>query len=101
MSKPIVIKLGAMTSGELDVLLTASMESGSEPLAKPILDSRRSLGWRKGDEYTLTLEQAKYVSERLQGDADRVAEACGEAAGRAFEKAGEKLDAMIAERSKP
>lgn len=69
-------------------MLTASMESG-DATAKSILDKCR------GYEYDLTPEEAQYLVNRLYGDADRVAEACGEAAGRAFEAAAEKLERAI------
>ena len=88
------IKFGQVTSSEIDVMLTASMESG-EPLAKSILAKCREVGRDRGCEYDLTLEEAKYLVECLYGDADRVAESCGEAAGRAFERAGEKLEATV------
>ena len=88
------IKFGSVTSSEIDVMLTASMESG-EPVAKAILEKRREVGRNRGYEYDLTPAEAEYLMERLYGDADRVAEACGEAAGRAFEAAGEKLDGML------
>lgn len=75
-------------------MLTASMESG-EPIAKGILNKCREVGRNRGYEYELTPEEAKYLVERLYEDSERVAEACGEAAGRAFEAAGEKLAGML------
>jgi hypothetical protein len=92
------IKFGSVTSSEIDVMLTASMESG-DATAKSILDKCREVGRNRGYEYDLTPEEAKYLAGRLCEDADRVAEACGEAAGRAFETAGEKLAGMLRQTS--
>lgn len=75
-------------------MLTASMESG-DATANSILDKCREVGRNRGYEYDLTPEEAKYLVERLYEDVERVAEACGEAAGRAFEAAGEKLAGML------
>jgi hypothetical protein len=88
------IKFGSVTSSEIDVMLTASMESG-DATAKAILDKCHEVGRNRGYEYDLTLEEAKYLVDRLYEDAERVAEACGDAAGRAFESAGSKLAGML------
>ena len=88
------IKFGSVTSSEIDVMLTASMESGCTT-SKAILDKCREVGRSRGYEYDLTPEEAKYLVERLYEEAERVAEACGDAAGRAFEAAGNKLAGML------
>ena len=75
-------------------MLTASMESGDQ-IANSILGKCREVGRNRGYEYDLTTEEAAYLSERLMEDAERVAEACGDPAGRAFEKAGERLAGML------
>ena len=82
------IRFGDITSSEIAVMLEASSESG-EPLAESILVKK------KGNWFDLTNSEAEYLRDNLNGDADRVAQACGDAAGRAFEKAGEKLDQLI------
>lgn len=84
------IRFGAVVCEEIEVMLTASAESGTAPLAKSILDK-----YRGGAEFDLTPEEAVYLRDNLWGDADRVSMGRSEAAGRAFEKAGDKLDQSI------
>lgn len=88
------VRFGAITSSEIEVMLTASMESG-DATAGAILAKSREVGWNRGCEYDLTPEEARYLVQRMYEDADRVGEACGEAAGRAFERGAEKLESLI------
>jgi hypothetical protein len=84
------IKFGAVTSSEIEVMLDAT----SEPIAKSILVKYHANGGN-GHEFDLTVSEAVYLRDNLWGDCERVAEACGNAAGRAFEAAGTKLDELI------
>jgi hypothetical protein len=88
------IKFGEVTCGEIEVMLDAAQ---SELLAKTILMKHNACGAR---EFDLTLEEAIYLRNNLWGDAGRVAEACGEAVGRAFIQAGNKLNTLIEANSK-
>jgi len=81
-------KFGDITTSEIEVMLTAASEDGNA-VATSILDKQR------GCEFDLTPAEAEYLRDNLWGDADRVAEACGDAAGHAFERAGNKLAAML------
>jgi hypothetical protein len=88
-SKTIDITFGDVTASEIDVMLEAS--SGSDvQIAKDILDARKTTR-----RFLLTIEQAKYLGQQLVDEADRVSQGCSESAGRAFEKAGERLLRMI------
>lgn len=82
------ITFGNVTSSEIEVMLTASAESG-DAIAQSIVNHS------KGREYELTVLEAIYLRDNLWGDADRVAEGVSEAAGRAFERAGDKLNDLI------
>lgn len=82
------IKFGPLASSEIEVMLESSEGSGCE-VAKSIRAKRH------GDVFDLTNEEAAYLVERLYNDAERVAEACGPSAGRAFERAGDKLDGLL------
>ncbi len=85
----IKIRFGEVTASEIDVMLEASAGS-NEQIARDILDSRTS-----SRDFVLTKEQAEYLADQLVNEADRVSQGASEAAGRAFEKAGERLAAMI------
>jgi hypothetical protein len=88
--RQIKVRFGPITSSEIDVMLTAAMESGDQT-AESILKKCREVGRNRGYEYELTFDEANYLSLRLFEDSERVGMACGEAAGRAFEAAGERL----------
>jgi hypothetical protein len=87
----IVIRFGEVTTSEICVMLEASAESGTAPLAESILAKMKS------KTFHLDRREAEYLADNLLNDADRVAQACGDAAGRAFERAGERLGARLKE----
>lgn len=82
---PIMGRFGRETASEVDVMLTASAESGTCPMAVAVLAQRNGTDW------PLTIEQALWLGTEMVNDSDRVAEACGGGLGRAFERAGERL----------
>lgn len=86
---PIVAHFGPITDGEVDVMLGASDESGSCPMATAILAQRTRTSW------PMTLEQAEWLAREMVNEAPRVSEACGDSAGAAFERAGNKLLAQV------
>lgn len=73
--EPITIKFGEVTANEINTMLTASAES-DEAIAQAILDKQngRTFG-------PLNKEEAGYLRDNLLGDADRVAQGVGTAAG--------------------
>lgn len=83
---------GPVTGSEINIMLTAAMEGG-DTTAGQIMSKCEEVGKRW--KFVINRPQAEYLVERLLGDADRVSQACGDAAGRAFEKAGEKLERLI------
>lgn len=83
------LKFGKVTTSELEVMLTASAESGTAPLAVSLLAKLSPAG------FDATRTEAEYLRDQFLGDSGRVAEACGEAAGRAFENAGMKIAAVL------
>lgn len=92
---PIKVKFGEVTCSEAEVMLNASAESGTNPMAESILTRYYELGGCTRREFELTREQAEYLRDEFSNESDRVAMGAGEAAGRAFEKAGEKLDKIL------
>ena len=87
------IKFGPVTASEIEVMLDAAQ---SDPIAASILAKYYANGGVTRREFVLSTEEAEYLRDNLWGDADRVAQACGDAAaGRAYEKAGDNLDTLI------